>query len=856
MLVAGETADAAPELVVGSLQVEFGPELVIPIDRAELDFDGTGTSRWVKFDATAVAYWQVSVGGGPQPGESCVGSYNIQVWTSSDGTAAALTRVSSSVVFGVTLNGTAWGLHADARWIYVEFQPAAPYAADRGVTVGSLDTFPRAYAAGASVVTARLPLRVRPDPVVGRTDVTDPEVDVRPWLDPVIGGTTVSSVADVSRFADPVAGHTAISIRPPLIAADDIADAPDVSANGTVLTGSAPWDVFEASINSGELELTTETFSYPYTVWHKLELPAGAYTIRDNYADALRLNDVFNGTEMAVYTGPPDASYAELINVLAAPQDLELSNGPAGYPCMLSFILAEPSWVYVQHAAYSDDSTTSGPTVLERRQLPVHMEWMPAVALATGAAAVTAEATIQKPAGNDLFADRLVLTTGGTITGSTVGAGIEPGEPFPIGSNPSASVWFEWVCPADGVYTFSTVGSDFDTVLNIYTASVDNPGFSDLTRWASDDDSGGNGTSQLTHDFASGVHYYVQVYGYFSGVTGNYQLTYPPAAATPTSPEPVHGATSVTVTAVVQETAGNNDLLANAHLLLRDGTLQGDNTAFGTEPNEPTIFSGYGASAWFKWIPADNSGWPFEAIVDAPTKVALTFFRLDGDTLSFDNLTQSGYAYPDSNDAVTYFSGSDISPGEETWFIQLTTSGGTGPYTFQHPGGLAAPTGAATPDPVAGTTSVTAQAEITGPITINYGHKCLYLAQRVNDLLLGRSAYTPPSVLYVALSTAPFRIDATGDDLDEVTATDYGRATLVNDGTAWSMADATGSKATLLEIRFPTPITAWGAARSIYLLDAVSGGNALYGADLQSATDIAVGYAPVIAPGDLVVQEV
>jgi Ca2+-binding RTX toxin-like protein len=69
---------------------------------------------------------------------------------------------------------------------------------------------------------------------------------------------------------------------------------------------------------------------------------------------------------------------------------------------------------------------------------------------------------------NDNFAnaESLPSTSSGMAGGDIVGATSEPGEP-----HPGNSIWYSWTAPADGTYKFDTVGSNFDTVLGVYTGS-------------------------------------------------------------------------------------------------------------------------------------------------------------------------------------------------------------------------------------------------------------------------------------------------------------------------------------------------------------------------------------------------
>jgi hypothetical protein len=113
------------------------------------------------------------------------------------------------------------------------------------------------------------------------------------------------------------------------------------------------------------------------------------------------------------------------------------------------------------------------------------------------------------------FADRTSLVTppfGVTncLRGTNLNAGREAGEPLHAGRHGSNSVWFTWRAPGNGIATFNTAGSAFDTLLAVYTGTS----LSNLTRVASDDDSGGYVTSFLQFNARAGVDYHVAVDGF------------------------------------------------------------------------------------------------------------------------------------------------------------------------------------------------------------------------------------------------------------------------------------------------------------------------------------------------------
>lgn len=115
-------------------------------------------------------------------------------------------------------------------------------------------------------------------------------------------------------------------------------------------------------------------------------------------------------------------------------------------------------------------------------------------------------------AGN--VSDVVRVGSGGNATATR-----EPGEPEHAGKPGGKSMWLRWTAPADGIVTFSTSGSDFDTTLAAYTGSD----FADLTAVAGDDDHGGYFTSQVVFTAANGRVYHIAIDG-LGGASGNIVL--------------------------------------------------------------------------------------------------------------------------------------------------------------------------------------------------------------------------------------------------------------------------------------------------------------------------------------------
>lgn len=91
-------------------------------------------------------------------------------------------------------------------------------------------------------------------------------------------------------------------------------------------------------------------------------------------------------------------------------------------------------------------------------------------------------------------------TTGWTTEGS------EPGGLFNTG-------WATFTPSVTDAYRLSTAGSNYDTVINVYTGTL----LTNLVLVATDDDSGGSGTSRLQTTLTSGTTYYIQVGAKVSG---------------------------------------------------------------------------------------------------------------------------------------------------------------------------------------------------------------------------------------------------------------------------------------------------------------------------------------------------
>ncbi len=138
-------------------------------------------------------------------------------------------------------------------------------------------------------------------------------------------------------------------------------------------------------------------------------------------------------------------------------------------------------------------------------------------AYGSGSAPVTAPA-------NNNFASAITMTgDNGSLNGSNVSATKETGEPNHDGNAGGVSVWWKWVAPSDGSLSVDTHGSNFDTVMGVYTGSS----VSALTKKASNDDDGSSNSNSgvSISNVVSGTTYYVAIDGY-SAKTGSIKLNW------------------------------------------------------------------------------------------------------------------------------------------------------------------------------------------------------------------------------------------------------------------------------------------------------------------------------------------
>ena len=225
----------------------------------------------------------------------------------------------------------------------------------------------------------------------------------------------------------------------------------------------------------------------------------------------------------------------------------------------------------------------------------LHVEPDQPVRLARGATAAQAGMAADAPApgtkaqaaGNDPFSGAQDITGAtGSVSGTTVGASRETGEPGHGGSGGRASVWYRWTAPSSGTLRVTTQGSTFDTLLGAYSGTAVNR----LTTLADNDDTGTERWSSITFTVAAGTTYYLAVDGY-GGWTGASVLNWSLSGSAPAPP---------TVA---------NDMFSDATIISgATGEVRDSTSGAKRESGEPVHGDASGrASIWYQWT-APSSG--------------------------------------------------------------------------------------------------------------------------------------------------------------------------------------------------------------------------------------------------------
>src|SRR6266542_2347195 len=170
--------------------------------------------------------------------------------------------------------------------------------------------------------------------------------------------------------------------------------------------------------------------------------------------------------------------------------------------------------------------------------------------------------TVLKSSNDAFAAAKPISGDRGSVHGTVLGATKETGEPNHGGQPGGTSVWYRWTAPASYRVQFDTEGSDFDTLLGVYTGG----NVSALTTVVTDNDSGSYRISRVIFDAVAGTTYQLAVDKVY-GSNDTFELRWAPYT------EPLRPP---------------NDDFANAQALTgAGGSVSGSNGGATKEPLEP-----------------------------------------------------------------------------------------------------------------------------------------------------------------------------------------------------------------------------------------------------------------------------
>jgi len=121
-----------------------------------------------------------------------------------------------------------------------------------------------------------------------------------------------------------------------------------------------------------------------------------------------------------------------------------------------------------------------------------------------------------------------------------------------------------------------------------------------------------------------------------------------------------------------------------------------------------------------------------------------------------------------------------------------------------------------------------------------------YLENALLDHVLNQNTYTPPTTIYIALSTADPQDDGSG--VSEPSGGGYARQPI-------TFGAASNRRVTQdADVEFPQATADWGTVTHWALFDASTGGNMLAYGDLASAKTVYEGNVPTIASGEVYIE--
>ena len=261
------------------------------------------------------------------------------------------------------------------------------------------------------------------------------------------------------------------------------------------------------------------------------------------------------------------------------------------------------------------------------------------------------------PANDNLANAQGLVGSNDTEIGTNQGASKENGEPNHANNAGGKSVWHQWTPSSSGTAALDTIGSNFDTLLGVYTGSAVNS----LNQVVSNDDDPAGGTqSKVSFQVNAGTTYRIAVDGY-DAAAGSIKLNLASSSTGGDTTAPSVSLTAPGAGAIVRgaevelsANATDNVGVARVQFLVGGNVVGTDNTApYSLAWNSKTVPDGQKTVTARAFDAASNSttsagrqlivdNWYPDTVIDSgpPTKTKSTkatfrFSSPDGDVIGF-----------------------------------------------------------------------------------------------------------------------------------------------------------------------------------------------------------------------------
>ena len=382
-------------------------------------------------------------------------------------------QVSSALINGATLNKVYDAMGSPNRLLYL--------ASSSGVAPSAPATIAATFANGAVTVSWTAPSSSGTNAITSYQVVTSGGISVCSWSSGPLQCQSTSLSAGTYSFkvsASSSAGASPYSSLSNSVVVSTSGNN-DYFSSARVLSGTSgsTYDTnTSATRETGEPTTRGATAS---TKWYSY-VPASSGTL------AINTNGSSFDTVLGVFTGSSVSS----LTTVASDDD-----SGDGFSSLVSFSVSSGTTYFVQVASWSAGQVGA-----------ISLSWSLGLASCNGS-----------PVNDNLSCATVLNGTSGSTYGSNTSATLEISERDT--DTICKSVWYKVTPAGSGTATFSTYGSNFDTVMTLYRSSSSNGTHSSLEFFDENDDySVSDRTSFLPNQLLlSGYTYFIRIAGYWSG---------------------------------------------------------------------------------------------------------------------------------------------------------------------------------------------------------------------------------------------------------------------------------------------------------------------------------------------------